>query len=416
MTRTAPFATLASALAILLLAAPAQAHPAVADYTPHGPTVSDRVQFFDEGHIPEKTVTYEWRFGDGSVSRERAPIGGFRTAGDHWANLTVTHADGERSSDNVSFLVQGARAPPVAIPQWARIVTPIGVGILLALLSLLVISRGQPTIYNRVFFALYMTSAVKSITDGLYSLFKFDVDATALDATLAINQVMGYLLLSLFFWFVLVFPRPVWGWLKSGGRGSLTLLLAAPFLVNLVVPVFENVSYNLYAALMGLVALGLLVYHAWETDSKEERHRIQLLSATFFLLVFSTIAITGIQVLGQGAFANGDRVTGHYYYALAEDFGLVVAPLLEVVGSFVLMYAILRYQLMGVDVIVKRVTRGAMFAIIIGSTFVTVGNTIEFFLEEKLFQGKVPLGFLVAGFAAALAMLPVQKATEKIAN
>ena len=403
-------------LAGLFLAPTSHAHPVDIEYGPHGPTVDDHVQFFNLTHHPDTSVTYQWVFSDGTTHNGRVPFRQFPAAGDYWVNLTITHADGTRESDNLTLAILPARAPIFPIPSWLAVAMPIMVAFLLVSLSLLVIVRGQPNIYNRVFFAFYMLSATKSVTDGLYRFFRDTPGSVGLDVAVLVNQIAGYLFLTMFFWFVLVFPRPVWGWLKSGGKGMFLLLLAVPFLLNGVLYVLPTILFNVYAAVMGLVALGLLVYHAWETDSAEERHRIQLLSATFFILVFSTIAVTGIQILGQGAFANGDRVAGWYYTRMAEDFGLVIAPILEVVGCFVLMYAILRYQLMGVDVIVKRITRGALFAIMMGTTFVTVGNTIEFFLEEKLFQGQVPLGFLVAGFVAAIAMLPIQKATEKIAN
>lgn len=305
-----------------------------------------------------------------------------------------------------------------AIPRFLFWAMPLLVAVLLTLLSLFVLIRGQPVIYNRVFFVLYSTSAVKSLTEGLLALLP-DQPTAFRSSIVNLNLATGYVLVTLFLWFVLVFPRPVRPWLKQGYRGAITLLLAAPFLFVLVFGVFsisDTVNaFNAYASLVTVAGLGLLVYHAWETDSDEERHRIRLLAMTFSLNVFSTIVIFILYFLALDAFSAGDTTAFQGYFNLARAFLLVLAPVLEIVGATILMYAILRYQLLGVELLVKRVTRATLFALTIGFVFVVVSNSVEQLFQITVLAG-VPLDFLIAGFISAAMMYPVQKGTERIAN
>lgn len=305
-----------------------------------------------------------------------------------------------------------------AIPGWLYWTMPLLVSVLLTALSLFVLLRGQPAIYNRVFFVLYTTSAIKSLTEGVLAL--LPDQRGALGASIInLNLASGYVLVPLFLWFVLVFPRPVHPALKKGSRGSLTLLLAAPFLVILVFGLYgtgETVNaFNVFAIIATVAGLGLLVYHAWETDSDEERHRIRLLAMTFFLNVFSTIVISILFFLARNALAAGNAAAYDGYFGLARAFLHVVAPILEIVGATILMYAILRYQLLGVELFVKRITRATLFAFVIGFVFVVVSNSVEQIFQVTVLAG-VPLDFVIAGFISAAMMYPVQKGTERIAN
>lgn len=364
-------------------------------------------------------TTLVWDFGDGTTANVTRPAGidttytrhSYQEAGTFVAKVRLMEGEAELDSLQATVVVQAPSTfPPLSsVLYW---IMPITASAILTLLAVLVLSKGQPVVYNRVFFLLYSVSALKGFTEP----FVVSQDPRVPLIVYDLNSIAGYFLIAIFLWFVLVFPRPVFGWLKDGSRGSILLLFALPIVANHLFPIMPlgmfRILFNLYVSVAAMLALGILVYHAWETDSNEERHRIRLLSASFFLLVFSTVVIAGIQVLASGAPTTSEAVR---YIAWSYVFGLVVAPALELVGSMLLMYAILRYQLLGIEVFVKRVTKGAMFAIMLGSTFVIVGNTVEE-IVQNIFLGDVPLAFIIAGFVSTLSMYPIQKLTERFAT
>lgn len=390
-------------------------------WDPEQPFVGEQVQFQDTTEPGETTVNeWRWEFGDGTTSNEQHPRHAFPNVGLFAVTLTVIDANGIAHSDSATLNI--AKAPTVSLnfPEWLYWLMPALSSTVLLTLGVFVLARGQPTIYNRVFFLLCLASSVKGYTEGpLLFLRQIGAAQSAFaDFLEIVNLFTAFFYAPIFLWFVLVFPRPVRPWLKNGGRGAWVLLLALPFFLLLGVPSLAgtfNAIFNVYVSILTLGALGLLVYHAWETDSDEERHRLRLLSATFFIIVFETILIAIMEVAGTRAAQLGHATTAQTYEDLGNVFGTIVAPILEIIGLFLVMYGILRYQLLGVERVVKRVTRGAMFGVTMFVMFVTVGNTAEYFIEGRL-PGNVPGGFLVAGFVAALMMIPIQKGTEKLAN
>ncbi len=401
----------------------AQALPPDVSFTwdPEQPFVGEDVQFHDTTEPGETTINeWRWEFGDGTTSNEQNPRHAFPHVGLFAVTLTVLDANGVAHRDSATLNIAKAPSFSLNLPAWLHWLMPALSSTVLLTLGVFVLARGQPTIYNRVFFLLCLASSVKGYTEG-FLLFLGEVGAaqsTFADFLAIMNLFTAFFYAPIFVWFVLVFPRPVRPWLKNGSRGAWVLLLALPFFVLLGVPALAgtfNAIFNVYVSILTLGALGVLVYHAWETDSDEERHRLRLLAATFFIIVFETILIAIMDVAGTRAAQLGHATIAQTYDDLGNVFGTIVAPMLEIIGLFLVMYGILRYQLLGVERVVKRVTRGAMFGITIFVTFVTVGNTAEYFIEARL-PGDVPAGFLIAGFVAALVMIPIQKGTEKLAN
>lgn len=390
-------------------------------WSPSQAFAGEEVQFQDQTFSqPSPNRTWRWEFGDGATSDLQHPTHTYEDAGLFFVTLTVTEADGLTFSSTQSLNV--AKAPNLSLdfPDWLYWFMPALSSTILLALGTIALVRGQPTIYNRVFFLLCLASSVKGYTEGpLLFLRQVGAEWNALSDFLGmVNLFTAFFYAPIFLWFVLVFPRPIRPWLKNGARGAWVLLLALPFFILIGVPALAgtfNAIFNVYVSFLTLGALGLLVYHAWETDSDEERHRLRLLAATFFIIVFETILIAIMDVAGTRAAQLGHATTAQTYEELGNVFGTVIAPILEIIGLFLVLYGILRYQLLGVDRIVKKVTRGAMFGTTMFVTFVTVGNTAEYFIEARL-PGDVPAGFLIAGFVAALVMIPIQKGSEKLAN
>jgi PKD repeat protein len=418
-------------LAILSLAlVPLIAPPAVGQtgppepsfrYTPERPFASEAIQFEDTSDAKGTRIAdWRWDFGDGTTSAFQHPTHTYDRPGAFPVTLTITDEFGV--AHTTSQTVDVAKAPSFSVhfPSWLYWLMPALSSTVLLALGLIVLTRGQPTIYNRVFFLLCLASSIKGYTEGpLLYMRETGANAGAVGGFLVlVNLFVAFFYAPIFLWFVLVFPRPIRPWLKNGVRGAWFLLLAIPFFVMVTVPSLQSsfsAIFNVYVSLLTLGALGLLVYHAWETDSDEERHRLRLLSATFFIIVFETILIAILDVAATRAELLGHVTTAQTYTELGNVAGTILAPILEIVGLFLVMYGILRYQLLGVESVVKRVTRGAMFGVMMFVTFVTVGNTAEYFIEGRL-PGNVPGGFLIAGFVAALAMVPIQKGAERLAN
>jgi hypothetical protein len=413
------FGTAAALLlaALLLVPAAAAQDELRIRLSPDQPQATVPVEFSAEADRP--ITQWAWTFGDGATSNESTPRHTFSTAGDFRVRLEATFADANTTQTNLTLHVDPA--PPTqptgnGFPTWLYWTMPLIVGFVLFSIALMVLVRGQPVIYNRVFFLLYAASALKSFTEFVFYLTHFELgDQHAfIRPVLAINRAIGFLYPHFFLWFVLVFPRPLQPWLKNGWRGSIVVVLSLPFFVLEYAILGGTITRNLfnaYVSILALVALGLLVYHAWETDSREERHRIRLLAVTFFLIVLSTVLITLLQWLA----AISDGAAQAQYDSLALASGLIFVPLVEIVGCILLMYAILRYQLLGVELFLRRVTRATTFALSIGFVFVVVSNSVEQLFQVKFLAG-VPLDFLIAGFLSALLMYPIQKGAERVAN
>ena len=410
----------------LLLAVPlatAQPTPPEVSFTwsPDQPLAGHTIQFQDTTRPGNATINaWHWEFGDGTTSQLQHPLHSYDRPGLFPVTLTAFDDTGAAHSDQQTLSIAKAPALALDFPDWLYWLMPALASTILLSLGIVVLARGQPTIYNRVFFLLCLASSVKGYTEGpLLFLRQSGSDWNAVADFLGlVNLFTAFFYAPIFLWFVLVFPRPVRPWLKNGSRGAWVLLLALPFFILIGVPALAptfNTIFNVYVSFLTLGALGLLVYHAWETDSEEERHRLRLLAATFFIIVLETILIAVLDVAATRAATRGHATTAQTYEDFGAVFGTIIAPILEIVGLFLVMYGILRYQLLGVERVVKRVTRGAMFGVIMFVTFVTVGNSAEYFIEARL-PGKIPAGFLIAGFVAALAMIPIQKGTEKLAN
>lgn len=356
-----------------------------------------------------------WRLGDGTRGYGPRVEHRYVVPGDYVVDLFVMDDRGATSSDGRTVHV----VPPPAdvtdrfglLPTWLYWLMPLVVGLVLLQIAYLVVSRGQPAVYNWVFFLFQGTSGVKSLTEALAILTTRNLTA-AHGPILVANQIASFTLISLFLWFVMVFPRPITAWLRVGSRGAVCLLLSLPFVINLIHPFLSAQAtvnaFNAMASGVALVCLGMLIYHGRETDSDEERRRIHLLTVTFVLIVASTLVLSGFHFAYSAFEGAGRHEQAQFYLRVAAVWGLVLSPLVELVAASVLMYAVLRYQLLGIERFVKRTTRGAITAFAVPSIFVTVSNTVEQLFQTEVLAG-VRFDFIIAGFVSAVLMVPIQK-------
>ncbi len=386
------------------------------DAQPVAPRLHEWIAFESSSADPDGTiVNWTWDFGDGAVAYGAQAGHAYAEPGEFIVQLTVTDNQGASAQAGRAFEIpvelSGLRAAANLLPAWLYWLMPFLVSLVLFSLSYLVVAKGQPNIYNLVFFLLYVASGLKSLTEAIAVL---TVSAAPLAHSIAIqaNAAAAFVQVPLFLWFVLVFPRPIHPWLREGKRGALVLLLAVPFLIASLSGLITYESlvniFNVYVTIFALLGLGILVYHGWETDSNEERQRIRLLSITFLLLVISSIILAVLNILASLYADVGNAEQALTFLQSAGLFGLVAAPLLEILGAAILVFSILKFQLLGIDLIVMRVTRGALTALLVPATFVIVSNTIEQLVQVTVLEG-VQFDFLVAGFVSAALMFPIQK-------
>jgi hypothetical protein len=389
-------------------------------FTPERPTPGQEVTFTSTSRDPDGNITsLTWDFGDGVTATAPVATHTYTKAGEFLVILTVIDNEGwgAQLGKKVQVVPDAAAAQRSQaldfLPGWLFWLMPLLVSVLLFSLAYLVVSKGQPAIYNLVFFLFYTASGSKSLMEAL-AVLTLGANPALHNAFVVLASIASFILAPLFLWFVLVFPRPVIAWLNEGWRGALTLLLAVPFLINLVAgflsPAATINAFNVYVSILAISCLGLLVYHAWDIDSDEERRRIRMLMISFFILVVSTLILSGFNLAQTAAVQSGNQEGADGWLRAAAVFGLIISPFLELGAAMLLMYAILRYQLMGIEGLVMKATRGTIIALLVPSFFIIIANVIEQFFQETVLQG-VRFDFIIAGFVAAAFMVPIQKWT-----
>jgi hypothetical protein len=402
---------LAVTLLLLGLAVPsghAQGSPPVAyfEIRPHAPELGETVYFnstsFDEDG---PLVNWTWVFDDGMLLYGESVSRTFLTPGTITVQLTVEDSDGVLATHGEQFEIRSASSVGRLIPDWAYWLMPFLVSLLLLGIAYLVVSKGQPAIYNLVFFLFFTASGTKSLTEAV-AVLAAQSSLEGLNAfAIVANRLISYVYAPLFLWFVLVFPRPVHPVFADGRKGAWALLLAVPFALFELTGWSAAARTNVFNVFVSLIAVGctaLLIYHSKETDSEEERRRIRFLATAFALIVIASTVVAAFNIVSTNA---GDSLVLH---ELSAVFGLILAPVVEIVAASVLMYAVLRYQLMGIEQLIVKTTRGTLTAVLVPSAFVATSASIEQLFQTSVLSG-VRFDFIIAAFIATLLMFPIQK-------
>lgn len=410
-------------------AEPVGAEPVANFYaTPKALPINETITFISNSTDADGSiVNHTWTFEDDTKAYGPTTTRIFRYPGNYTVTLAVTDDDGNQAEIGQRVIITAGGTPEQPalrvlrmLPNWLYWVMPLLVSGILYYLSYAVLSRGQPAVYNLVFFLLFATSATKSMAEA-FAWASIDTLPGMNRFLVLVASLAGHLLIPLFLWFVSVFPRPIVPWLIKGRRGAIALVLAAPFMANSIygfatgtggwVPASTaTLAFNVFASLVAIASLGLLVYHAKETDSEEERRRIRLLTWSFFIIVFSTLVLTGLQI-AHGLYGQwGNAVAAGAIMEFWRAFGLIIAPFFEVVAATLLMYGILRYQLMGIESILVKATRSTLTALLVPATFVITSNSLEELFQRTALRD-MKFGFIVAGFVSTFLMVPIQKWT-----
>lgn len=402
--RTRLLSPLALLLVISTPLAAAEAPIANFAFTPAFPAEGDPVTFTSTSTDPDgEIVQWTWRIGNLTLSG--ANVTTSLAAGDHDIELIVVDDSSETGSAFYVLTVAPADQQlrtDLPGPDWFYWAFPLAAGAALLAIAAMVLLKGRPVVYNRVFFAFYAISGTKSIAEAIARI----GDGQVGPVTAGFIRLTAALLIPMFLWFVLIFPRPAHPWLHDAKRGAWVLLLAVPFFL------MGTGAFNLFATIAAAACVGLLWYHARDIDSDEERRRIRLLTVAFLLLVFATLDLTIVQGMQSAAIASGDLLRASELVVTEAVLAFVLNPILELCGAMLLLYAILRYQLLGIESVVMRITRASIVAVTVPVVFIVVGGAFEEYLEDTVFAGD--FGFIFAGLIAAVALFPVQKVTDRV--
>ena len=303
---------------------------------------------------------------------------------------------------------------------------PVVVGLALIGIAILVFRHGRQHRHNAFFAGLYMLSGLKSLGEGLSLLPKGVNEAAPLFPASATWQLLAFFcglgLFPLLVLFVASFPHPA-KWLQRrpalGALPFLPSIAAAGVTVmvlqgDLPLSWFDNslraFNYLLVTATIATI-LWLLRTRSMTKDPIERTQALYVLVGFLPSFVLGW-AITALQEMQHGgvvaAGAGDDLVDGILHF---------VSPLLELVACGLVGFAILKYNIMGIDpkfrVGVKSVIVGFLFAVV----FLTTQGIENLIIEDLVFGFAGQYGsFLLSGVSGLVLFKPIERASDKVAN
>lgn len=321
---------------------------------------------------------------------------------------------------------------------------PLVVGLALLALATLVLRKGGNHLHTRLFGALFLLSGTKSAGEGLVAQYAradgtvgrvADVlhassplfpDAAAWSY---VGQACALAMLPLLFLFCTTFPHPA-PWMRSRPllAGALLFLPSvamgallftanddlslawgalAPFdLLDLVV------GFNVLATAMTVTALVLLLRGRQRSPDHIERKQALYVVIGFLPSFAATWAIAAVwigfntQQIGFGTFMAVNDAVVHF-----------VSPLFELVAAGLVGFAILKYNILGVNpkfrVGVKSTVVGFVFLVV----FLVTQAIENIVLQGKLFAFAGEYGsFLLSGTTSIVLFKPIEKVSGKVSD
>ena len=296
------------------------------------------------------------------------------------------------------------------------IVLPAFVGSALVALSVFVFRSGRGRVDNLCFSALYAVSGLKSLSESVRPVADaFHARAPAFptgDVWGSAAVVCGLLLLPLLVLFLLLFPRPA---PALQARPLLGFLLFLPSIVLgyllAVQPwgidgVHVGLALNVLALAGTLLATSVLVRTLQTSADPIERTRARYALMGFAPAFAGTWAVVALEFLR--AYAGVESIL---------ELALVnfVTPFLELVAAAVTAYAILKYQLLGIELKVKLGARYVLVTVAVVSVLFVMNNYVGEFVLEPLF-GFTEYYWAIAAAIGALLFRPVEIGAEWLTN
>ncbi len=313
------------------------------------------------------------------------------------------------------------------------IVLPILVGVSLVALASLVLRRGGGHLHDRLFGVLFLFSGVKSVGDGLtaqyttgdgsagYIADRLHASAPLFPDALSwlhVTQACALAMLPLLFLFCASFPHPA-GWMAR--RPWLGAVAFVPSLVTGAVlfgaphsPWLGDLAlgFNVVASLLTALALAYILRTRRRSPDHIERTQALYVAAGFLPSFAATWVITG-------AFL-GLRLQAVDFGTTVEVVAFVLrflSPLFEILSAGLVAFAILKYNILGVDpkfrVGVKSVVVGFVFVVV----FLVTQGVENIVLQGQLFAFAGEYGsFLLSGVTSVVLFKPIEKVSGRISE
>lgn len=295
---------------------------------------------------------------------------------------------------------------------------PLTIGLALISLAVFIFQTARDRVYNVVFSALYGLSGIKSISEGIIPVANtLRTDAPLFPSAQAWNNVAAFCafyMVPLIVLFILLFPKTWMPLRRNPVLGSLLFVPSIAFTYLIFVdsltldPISVLLVFSIVASLATALALVVLWRNRLTTRSKVDRSRAGYLLAGFMPAFAATWVLSVMLSIGYWGGVRG----------VAEPVRFIVAyvsPVLELAAAALVGYAIVKYQLLGIELQVKIGLKYAMTTVILfGTLFIVSGAVEEFFLEELF--GFTELNWLIAGVAGVAMFKPVEKGANFVTN
>lgn len=296
--------------------------------------------------------------------------------------------------------------------EYLPVVLPLLVGLSLGAISVFVFRAGASRAHNTCFSALYLLSGVKSLSEGLRlvaDILRADGGNFPAPATWAtVAFLCATLMLPLLVLFVLLFPRPARR-LEARPLYGILLFLPSPVFAYLMLAHPWGIraeavgfAFDLLAIAATLLAVLLLVRTLRSSPDPIDRTQAGYVLLGFAPAFAGTWVLTALELLrGLGTTPSSFEVAFLSY----------ASPLVELGAAAVTAYAIVKYQLLGIEFKVRTGAKYILTSVGILSILFVVNEYVTEFILQPVF-GFTQFNWIVAAVVAALFFKPLEGVAE----
>lgn len=301
----------------------------------------------------------------------------------------------------------------VALADLAPSILPLAVGVTLLTLAFVVGHAAKGRLHNLFFAGLYTLSGLKSLSEGLIPIaFQLKAEAPLFPDAYSwfqVNVLCAFFMVPLLLFFLLHFPKPNTLLEQRPLLGGLLLVPSLAFTVLFYTVPEQLLLIGRLFSLLAVAAtlLGFfLIRRAYKTDPDPVgRTRARYLLIGFVPAFTGTWALTALEYVRylEPGVARLETLLLHY-----------VVPFLELAAAGITAYAILKYQLLGIELKVKKGFRYGLTSGLLLAFFFVTSNLMEE-VVQPVFEF-TNLGFLLSALVSATVFVPVQKGTANLTN
>lgn len=307
-----------------------------------------------------------------------------------------------------------------ASPEALELALPFLVGLSLTAMAVFVLRVGRRRLDHGVFGFLYLLSGVKSFAEGLLPVANgLQAEAPAFPGAhvwLLLQFVCAAFMLPLLFLFFLLFPRPVQILVR---HRSISVLLFLPSLACLYLLFVQPSGVSLGDIALGLnvaaTVLTALAVVAILRTLGSTRDPIERTQARYLLVGFAP-AFVGTWILTALDLANVLKVGGGSTSLLLQSVLVHFAtPFFELLAAGVTAYAIVKYQLLGIEFKIRTGLRYAVTTTLLFGTLFTANGWVEENVLEPVF-GFTNLYWLLAGIVGVALFKPIERLAQWVTD